>query len=166
MDVLEGTCSLRQALIPLEPSRKLYILPGSKDYRYCLSQSALVHVLQELTKDFDDILIDTPAGISDTHLKILPCVTEVLLVTTLTDASIRDAITMGSVIKKYGVPTRILFNRISKTAMAHMENRHLLYLSQDVFQMESIGVFPYIGEYGMHGAKKIQRSLQQICTQI
>lgn len=166
VDVLDGTCSLKQALIPLDHSRKLYILPGSKDYRYELSQSSLVHVLQELTREFDYILIDTPAGIVDTHLKIFPCVTEVLLVTTLTDAAIRDAITMSSVIKKYGVPTRILFNQMSKTPLVSIGNKHLLYLSQDVFQLDSLGVFPYIGEYGMYGTKKIHKSLQQICEQI
>lgn len=166
VDVLDGTCSLRQALLPLNHQGSLCILPGSKDYHYTLRQRDFVHVLEKLTKQFDFIIIDTPAGILDTHLKMLPCVTQVILVTTFTDAAIRDAITMSSVIKKYQVPARIMFNQMMPSSGFPGRKQHLFYLSQDVFQLESLGIFPYLEEHGRYHEKKIQKTIKEICELI
>lgn len=163
IDVLEGTCSLKQALIPLQHNRNFCILPGSKDYHYRLRQKDLVSLLQKLTGEFDYILIDTPAGILDTHLQMLPCVTQVVLVTTWSDAAMRDAITMSSVIKKYQIPTRIMFNQMTRSKEFSMPRTRLPHLSQDIFQLESLGIFPYMEEHGFYSSKRIHKNIRQIC---
>ncbi|MBD8914470.1 MAG: hypothetical protein EGR77_00470 [Pseudobutyrivibrio sp.] len=87
VDVLSGVCSYRQALLPLNETRTLYIMPGSKNYDFKLQEEAFLALLTKLKQQFDIILIDTPAGITPVHQTMLPWMKQCLLVTTLKPAS-------------------------------------------------------------------------------
>jgi septum site-determining protein MinD len=64
VDVVEGRCKPRQALIRHKYLPELYLIPAAQTRdKTAVSPSQMVQVVKELTGDFDFIVIDSPAGI-------------------------------------------------------------------------------------------------------
>ena len=63
-DVMDNNCNLSQALINDKKEKDLFFLPASqtKD-KDILEKDKVANLINELQKDFDYILIDSPAGI-------------------------------------------------------------------------------------------------------
>ena len=64
VDVIEGKCKLRQALIKDKRFQELFLLPAAqtKD-KNAINEDQMKKLIDELSEDFDYILIDCPAGI-------------------------------------------------------------------------------------------------------
>ena len=64
IDAIEGRCRLKQALIKDKRFQNLFLLPTAqtKD-KDDISPQQMLKLVNELKKDFDYILIDSPAGI-------------------------------------------------------------------------------------------------------
>ena len=64
VDAIEGRCRLKQALIKDKRFQNLFLLPTAqtKD-KDDISPQQMLKLVNELKKDFDYILIDSPAGI-------------------------------------------------------------------------------------------------------
>ena len=64
VDVVEGTCRLKQALIKDKRFDGLYLLPAAQTRdKNSVSPEQMMWLCDELRKEFDYILIDCPAGI-------------------------------------------------------------------------------------------------------
>src|SRR3546814_12004815 len=64
VNVINGEANLRQALIKDKANENLYILAASQTRdKEALSEAGVERVLTELSKDFDYIVCDSPAGI-------------------------------------------------------------------------------------------------------
>ena len=64
MDVVEGNCRLHQALIKDKKTENLFLLPTAQSRtKDAISQEQMLAVCEEARKDFDFVLIDSPAGI-------------------------------------------------------------------------------------------------------
>ncbi|WP_210669876.1 septum site-determining protein MinD, partial [Helicobacter fennelliae] len=64
VDVMEGKCNLAQALIQDKKTPTLYFLPASQSKdKNILDKNKVKALIEELKKDFDYILLDSPAGI-------------------------------------------------------------------------------------------------------
>src|SRR5690554_7146655 len=64
VNVIQGEASLKQALIKDKRLPNLFILPASQTRdKDALSHEGVERVLDELSKDFDYIVCDSPAGI-------------------------------------------------------------------------------------------------------
>ena len=63
VDVVEGRCRLRQAMIRDKRLPELYLIPAAQTRdKSAVSPSDMVRLCDELRPDFDWILIDSPAG--------------------------------------------------------------------------------------------------------
>lgn len=64
VDVINGTCRLRQALIKDRRHQELYLLPSAqtKD-KTAVSPEQMIKLVDDLREEFDYILLDCPAGI-------------------------------------------------------------------------------------------------------
>ena len=64
VDVVNGSCRLRQALIRDKRHPELYLLPSAqtKD-KTAVSPEQMIKLTQELREEFDYVLLDCPAGI-------------------------------------------------------------------------------------------------------
>src|SRR3546814_13994079 len=71
VNVINGEANLRQALIKDKANENLYILAASQTRdKEALSEAGVERVLTELSKDFDYIVCDSPAGIErGAHLR-------------------------------------------------------------------------------------------------
>lgn len=93
VDVLTGRCRIKQALIRDKRYPNLWIIPSScsNDGKKNLSEKQMKLLLDDLRKEFDYILIDSPAGIDDGFRLATFDADRIIIVTTPQIASIHDA---------------------------------------------------------------------------
>ena len=92
VDVMEGRCNVAQAIIKDKRTPNLHFLPASqtKD-KTILNKEKVEKLLNELKKDFEYILIDSPAGIESGFEHSIYLADKALIVTTPDVSAVRDA---------------------------------------------------------------------------
>ncbi|QSQ09534.1 Septum site-determining protein MinD [Koleobacter methoxysyntrophicus] len=92
VDVVEGMCRLRQALIKDKRFEELYLLPAAqtKD-KTAVSPEQMKELCEKLRPDYDYILIDSPAGIEQGFKNAIAGADKAIIVTTPEVAAVRDA---------------------------------------------------------------------------
>jgi len=92
VDVVEGTCRLKQALIKDKRFDGLYLLPAAQTRdKNSISPPQMVELCDELRKDFDYIIIDCPAGIEQGFKNAIAGADRAIVVTTPEVSAVRDA---------------------------------------------------------------------------
>lgn len=102
VDVIEGRCRVKQALVKHPDFPNLHILTSSHSApeRY-VSPQALKLVLDGLSEQFDYILIDCPAGIDEGFHRAVASANEAIVVTTPQVSALRDADKVITLLKSY-----------------------------------------------------------------
>ena len=92
VDVIEGGCRLKQALIKDKRFPELYLLPSAqtKD-KTAVSPEQMKKLIEELKTEFDYILLDCPAGIEQGFQNAIAGADRGIVVTTPEVSAIRDA---------------------------------------------------------------------------
>ena len=92
VDVVEGRCRLRQAMVRDKRLSELYLLPAAQTRdKDSVAPEQMVQICQELRPDFDFILIDSPAGIEQGFRNAIAPADEAIIVTTPEVSAVRDA---------------------------------------------------------------------------
>jgi len=92
VNVINGEAKLNQALIKDKRVDNLYILPTSQTRdKDALTKEGVEKILDELKKDFDYILCDSPAGIEKGALMALYFADHAIIVTNPEVSSVRDS---------------------------------------------------------------------------
>lgn len=92
VNVINGEANLNQALIKDKRVDNLYILPASQTRdKDALTKEGVGKVLEDLAKDFDYILCDSPAGIEAGAQMALYFADEAIVVTNPEVSSVRDS---------------------------------------------------------------------------
>ena len=92
VDVIEGSCRLKQALIKDKRFPELYLLPSAqtKD-KTSISPEQMKKLIEDIRDDFDYILLDCPAGIEQGFQNAIAGADRAIVVTTPEVSAIRDA---------------------------------------------------------------------------
>ena len=92
VDVIEGNCRLKQAVIRDRKYPNLYLIPSAqtKD-KTAVNPEQMKKLTEELKDEFDYILLDCPAGIEQGFRNAIAGATKALVVTTPEVSAIRDA---------------------------------------------------------------------------
>ncbi|MBX5465680.1 MAG: septum site-determining protein MinD [Clostridia bacterium] len=92
VDVVEGYCKTRQALIKDKRFEGLYLLPAAqtKD-KTAVSPEQMRELTRELAGEFDYVLVDSPAGIEQGFRNAIAGAHRALVVTTPEVSAVRDA---------------------------------------------------------------------------
>lgn len=92
VDVIEGHCRLRQAMIKDKRLSELYLLPAAQTRdKTSVSAQDMVSLCEQMKGDFDYILIDCPAGIEQGFRNAVAPADTVMIVTTPEVSAVRDA---------------------------------------------------------------------------
>lgn len=92
VNVINGEANLQQTLIKDKRSENLSILPASQTRdKDALTQEGVEKVIDELRKDFDYIVCDSPAGIEKGALMAAYFADEAIIVTNPEVSSVRDS---------------------------------------------------------------------------
>ena len=115
-DVIKGRTSLSKALIEDKEYPSLYLLPASlKTNILNFSFEHFQIILNELNKDFDYILIDSPAGIEKGFFNAIKGASEALVITTLDKSSIKDADKVIGILKsEQFINIKLIINKVNR----------------------------------------------------
>ena len=92
VDVIEGKCRVKQALIKDKRHPSLYLMPSAqtKD-KSAVNPQQMVKMIDQLKEQFDYIILDCPAGIEQGFQNAIAGADRALVVTTPEVSAIRDA---------------------------------------------------------------------------
>lgn len=143
VDVVEGRCRLRQALIKDKRFPELFLLPAAQTRdKDAVSPDDMIELCNNLRREFDFVLVDSPAGIEGGFRNAIAGADEVLIVTTPEVSAVRDADRIVGLVEAFekGHP-RLILNRIRQQMVARGE-----MMSKDdvveILAIDLIGVVP------------------------
>lgn len=92
VDVVEGACRLKQALVRDKRIQELYLLPASQSrMKDAVRPDQMKNLCEELKKEFDYVLVDSPAGIEKGFQNAIAGADEAIIITTPEVTAVRDA---------------------------------------------------------------------------
>jgi septum site-determining protein MinD len=143
VDVVEGRCKLRQALIRDKRTSNLSLLPTAQARdKSAISPQQMLQICDELATEFEFILIDSPAGIEQGFRNSLAPATEVLIVVNPEVSSVRDADRVIGLIESSNKgPAKLIINRLVPTRVKKQE----MLSADDIYEIlstEIIGIVP------------------------
>ncbi|MDR3165301.1 MAG: septum site-determining protein MinD [Synergistaceae bacterium] len=143
VDALEGHCRLNQALIKDKRVENLFMIPTAQSKtKDAVTYDQMVHVCSELRKEFDFVLIDSPAGIEAGFRNAAAGVDEALVITTPEVSAVRDADRIIGLLESMEKsPIFLIVNRIRP----HMVKKgDMLDVADvlDILQIALIGMVP------------------------
>ncbi len=143
VDVVEGRCRLRQAMIRDKRLPELYLIPAAQTRdKNAVSPSDMVRLCDELRSDVDWVLIDSPAGIERGFRNAIAPADVVMVVTNPEVSAVRDADRIiGLIEAEEKGPARLVLNRVNMTLI----KRGDMLNAEDVLELlavELIGIIP------------------------
>lgn len=143
VDVVEGRCRLRQAMIRDKRLPELYLIPAAQTRdKNAVSPSDMSRLCEELRPEVDWIFIDSPAGIERGFRNALAPADMVLVVTNPEVSAVRDADRIiGIVEAEEKGPVRLILNRVN----LNLTRRGDMLNAEDVLELlavELIGIVP------------------------
>lgn len=114
VDVTEGNCRLKQALIRDKRYETLYLLPAAQTRdKNAVSPDQMKQLCQELIQDFDYVIIDCPAGIEQGFKNAIAGADRAIIVTTPEVSAVRDADRIIGLLESEGKHNpKLIVNRI------------------------------------------------------
>ncbi len=154
VDIIEGRCRAKQALIKHPQYPNLFILTSSHSApeRYVSPQAVKV-ILDNLSPSFDFIIIDCPAGIDDGFHRAVATADEAIVVTSPHISSLRDADKVITLLKSYQLNAlSIIVNKVRGDLLLSgdcLSPKQII----DLLKLPIIGVLPeeysiYEGDLG------------------
>ncbi len=117
IDVVNGNVSPKEALVRHKVLRNMFLLPASQiATKEMVSPDDMRKIVEDLSKDFDYILIDSPAGIERGFRNAVAPAEMAIVVTTPEVPAISDADRVIGLLENFGFPDekiRLIINRIN-----------------------------------------------------
>jgi septum site-determining protein MinD len=143
VDVVEGRCRLKQAMIRDKRNPELYLIPAAQTRdKSALSPSDMIQICDELRPEFDWILIDSPAGIERGFRNAVAPADMVIVVTNPEVSAVRDADRIiGLIEAEEKGPAQLIINRINMDLVRRGDMLDSLDV-QELLSIELIGIIP------------------------
>ena len=143
VDVIEGRCKLRQAMIRDKHLSELYLIPAAQTRdKNSVSPSDMTRLCDELRGDVDFVLIDSPAGIERGFRNAIAPADRVLVVTNPEISAVRDADRVVGILEaEEKRSTALIINRLNPTLV----KQHDMLSAEDVLDLlgiQLIGIVP------------------------
>jgi len=144
VDIVEGRCRLRQAMIKHKQFPELYLIPAAQTRdKTAVSPQDMVNLANQLREEgMDYILIDSPAGIERGFRNAVAPADEVLIVTNPEVSAVRDADRIVGLLEAENKgPGKLIINRIK---MEMVRKGEMLSANDvtDILAIKIIGIVP------------------------
>ncbi|WP_353096667.1 septum site-determining protein MinD [Tissierella praeacuta] len=143
VDVVEKNCRLKQALIRDKRHEKLYLLPAAqtKD-KSAISPEQMLELVNELKKEFDYIIIDSPAGIEQGFQNSIAGADIAIIVTTPEISAVRDADRVIGLLESKGLYNpKLIINRIRQEMVKRGDMMNMDDII-DILAIDLLGIVP------------------------
>ena len=142
VEVVEGRCQLRQALIRDKRFESLFILPAAQTRdKTAVSEIQMTGVVAQAAEFCDYVLIDCPAGIEHGFRSAIAGASEAIVVTTPEVSAIRDADRVIGKLHERGLPLRLIVNRIRPEMVRNGEMMSVDDVCE-ILSAELLGIVP------------------------
>jgi septum site-determining protein MinD len=143
VDVVEGRCRLRQAMVRDKRLAHLYLLPAAQTRdKTAVQPEQMVEVCDSLRPQFDFILVDSPAGIEQGFRNAIAPADEALVVTTPEVSAVRDADRIIGLIEAAEKESmKLIINRL-RPEMVRREDMLSVEDVIDVLAVDLLGIVP------------------------
>lgn len=142
VEVAEGRCQLRQALIKDKRFDSLAILPAAQTReKDAIAPEQFAAIVASAAEQADYVLVDSPAGIETGFRNAVAGAAEAIVVTTPEVSAIRDADRVVGKIASEGKPIRLIVNRL-RPEMVRSGDMLSVEDVCDVLSVELLGVVP------------------------
>ena len=143
VNVVEGACRLRQALIKDKRIENLYMIPAAQSRdKSAIRPQDMIDVCDQLRPEFDFILIDSPAGIEQGFRNAVAPADRICIITTPEVSAVRDADRVVGLIEAEGKgPASLILNRLRPQMIQRgdmLDTADVL----DVLAIELLGIVP------------------------
>lgn len=143
VDIVEGRCRLRQAMIRDKRLPELYLIPAAQTRdKSAISPSDMIRLCDDLRTEYDWIMIDSPAGIERGFRNAIAPADTVIVVTNPEVSAVRDADRIiGLIEAEEKGPAKLIVNRLR----ADMVRRGDMLAIEDILELlavDLIGVIP------------------------
>lgn len=145
VDVIEGRCKLKQAMVKHKDYNHLYLLPASQTRdKMAITPQNMITVTSELKETHDFVIIDCPAGIEWGFKNAIAPADEVIIVTNPEVSAVRDADRIIGLIEAedHPLPVRLVINRVNPTLV----KRGDMLSIEDVVSLLSIKLIGIVPE--------------------
>ncbi len=114
VDVVEGNCRLKQALIRDKRFENLFLLPAAQTRdKNAVTEDQMGLLCRELLEDFEFVVVDCPAGIEQGFRNAIAGADKAVIVTTPEVSAVRDADRIIGLLESAGKHNpRLIVNRI------------------------------------------------------
>lgn len=143
VDVIEGRCKLRQAMIRDKHYAELYLIPAAQTRdKSAVSPSDMTRLCDELRPEVDWILIDSPAGIERGFRNAIAPADRVVVVTNPEVSAVRDADRVIGILEAEDKRSiSLIINRLNPSLV----KQHDMLSAEDVLDLlgiQLIGIVP------------------------
>lgn len=143
VDIIEGRCRIRQAMIRDKRSSGLYLIPAAqKRDKSAVSPSDMVRLCDDLRTDHDWVIIDSPAGIERGFRNAIAPADMIYVVTNPEVSAVRDADRIiGLTEAEEKGPAKLIINRLNYD----MVRRGDMLSTEDIVDLlaiDLIGIVP------------------------
>lgn len=143
VDVVEGNCRVKQALIRDRHCPGLYLLPAAQTRdKSAVSPEQMIKLAEDLKQNFDYIIMDCPAGIEQGFRNAIAAADRAIVVTTPEVSAIRDADRIIGLLESSGlrridlIVNRIRMEMVRRGDMMSVED------VLDILSVNLIGAVP------------------------
>jgi septum site-determining protein MinD len=143
VDIVEGRCRLRQAMIRDKRLPELYLIPAAQTRdKSAISPSDMIRLCDDLRAEYDWIMVDSPAGIERGFRNAIAPADMVIVVTNPEVSAVRDADRIiGLIEAEEKGPAKLIVNRLR----ADMVRRGDMLAIEDILELlavDLIGIIP------------------------
>lgn len=143
VDVVEGVCRVKQALIKDKRYEGLYLLPAAQTRdKSAVTPEQMINLINELKSEFDYIIIDCPAGIEQGFKNAIAGANRAIVVTTPEVSAVRDADRIVGLLEANELRNpKLLINRV-RIDMVKRGDMMTIDDIIDILAIDLIGVVP------------------------
>lgn len=143
VDVIEGNCKVKQAIIKDKRNDNLHLLPAAQSRdKNAISPEQMKALINTLKEEFDYILVDCPAGIEQGFKNAISAAEEAYVVTTPEISAVRDADRIIGLLEANEIKApRLIVNRLK---MNMVKDGNMLSVEDvtDILGIQPIGIVP------------------------
>ncbi|AHM56451.1 septum site-determining protein MinD [Peptoclostridium acidaminophilum DSM 3953] len=143
VDVVEGSCKLKQALIKDKRFEGLFLLPAAQTRdKDAISPDQMKELTSNLKEMFDYVIIDCPAGIEQGFKNAIAGADKAIVITTPEVSAVRDADRIIGLLEASEVENpQLIVNRIKNEMVKRGDMMNINDII-DILAIELIGVVP------------------------
>jgi septum site-determining protein MinD len=140
VDVAKGACKPNQAIIRSKKTPNLFLLPASQtDEKDVINEEQIRKTLDQYRRDFNFIIVDSPAGIEQGFKNACAAADRAIVVTTPEVSAIRDADRVVGLLSAQDIEAQLLINRVDYDMVRRGDMLSVPDV-QDILGIELIGV--------------------------